>query len=261
MSENNFNFDKYYKNFKYGLISGIAAIIVSHPIDTIKTNVQESKQINFNLKNLYKGLSAPLLGVGLEKSLVFGVFESTKPYTQSNIISGALSGLIASFVVSPFERIKILLQTNQGNWITLRDKLTSPKFMFQGLSATFYRETPGFAIYFATYNLLKDNRKLIGKNFDINSNNISNDITMIESFCYGSISGSFAWIFIYPQDRIKTYIQAISNDNVSFSKGFRHIISIGGYRELYKGFHFALWRAIPLHATAFTTMEFCKKYL
>ncbi len=241
------------KNFQYGLVSGLAAIVVSHPIDTIKTNIQESKKITYNFRSLYKGLSAPLLGVGLEKSVVFGVFESTKPYTQSDVISGGLSGMLASFIVTPFERIKILFQTNQGNWNTIRTNL-NVKFMFQGLSATFYRETPGFAIYFSVYNYMKNSH-------GNKQNNQDNQIGLLESFSYGALAGSIAWIFIYPQDRIKTHIQAISNRNVSFVTGFKEILSSGGYRGLYKGFHFALMRAIPLHATAFASMELCKKYL
>ena len=253
------NKSQYLNNFKFGLISGISAIIVSHPIDTIKTNIQESKPINYNWKSLYKGLSAPLLGVGLEKSLVFGVFETTRPMTQSDVLSGALSGLIASFVVTPFERIKILFQTNQGNWGFVKQNLNH-RFMFQGLSATLYRETPGFAIYFSIYNYLKENRKHMGKilNFD---KDMPDKISLVESFVFGSIAGSTAWIFIYPQDRIKTHIQAITSKNITFVEGFKEIISRGGYRGLYKGFHFSLMRAIPLHATAFATMEFCKKYL
>jgi solute carrier family 25 carnitine/acylcarnitine transporter 20/29 len=250
--------NKYYKNFQYGLISGLTAIIVSHPIDTIKTNIQESKKITYNIKNLYKGLSAPLIGVGLEKSIVFGVFETSIQYTKSDVISGALSGLLVSFIVSPFERIKILFQTNQGNWNFIRNNLNI-KFLFQGLSATFYRETPGFAIYFSTYNFLKDNRNFIPNL--LNKSVQSNQIGLLESFCYGAISGSTAWIFIYPQDRIKTHIQAISDRNIGFASGFKEILSIGGYKGLYKGFSYALMRAIPLHATAFMSMEFCKKYL
>lgn len=254
------NKSQYLNNFKFGLISGISAIIVSHPIDTIKTNIQESKPINYNLKSLYKGLSAPLLGVGLEKSLVFGVFESTRPMTQSDVISGALSGLTASFVVTPFERIKILFQTNQGDWGFIKQNL-NPRFMFQGLSATFYRETPGFAIYFSIYNYLKDNRKYIAKTFNLEKF-MPDKISLAESFAFGSVAGSTAWIFIYPQDRIKTHIQAITTKNIGFVEGFKEIITKGGgYRGLYKGFHFALMRAIPLHATAFASMEFCKKYL
>jgi len=48
---------------------------------------------------------------------------------------------------------------------------------------------------------------------------------------------------------------------LGFIGGFKEILQDGGYRGLYRGFHFALMRAIPLHATAFMTMEFCKKYL
>ena len=268
-------FNKYYKNFQYGLISGLTAIIVSHPIDTIKTNIQESKKISYSIKNLYKGLSAPLLGVGLEKSLVFGVFESSIQYTKSDVLSGALSGLLASFIVTPFERIKILFQTNQGNWNFIGKNLRF-KFLFQGLSATLYRETPGFAIYFSTYNFLKENRNLIVNNQILNKFNCSKlpnlqnlpnlpnnlkEIGLFESFCYGAISGSTAWIFIYPQDRIKTHIQAISDRNIGFVSGFKEILLVGGYKGLYRGFSYALMRAIPLHATAFMTMEFCKKYL
>lgn len=234
------------KNFQFGIISGLNAILVSHPIDTIKTNIQESRKIKYNFSNLYRGLSAPLIGVGLEKTVVFGVFETTKPYTNSDVISGGLSGMLASFIVTPFERVKILFQTNQTNMDLLK-KNFNPKFMFQGLGATFYRETPGFAIYFSVYNYLKENVKR------------NKQISLWESFCYGAISGSVSWVFIYPQDRIKTHIQAISSRNISFVQGFKEILSKGGYSGLYKGFHFALMRAIPLHATAFATMEFCKR--
>ena len=157
-----------YKNFINGWISGLSAIIVSHPIDTIKTNIQEKKPIIFNIKNLYKGLSAPLIGVGLEKAIVFGTYETSIKYTNSNVISGALSGLTASFIVTPFERIKILLQTNQE----IKREMLNRKFLFQGLSATLYRETPGFAIYFSTYNYLKSIRHKLYSDRYLNSLNI-----------------------------------------------------------------------------------------
>jgi hypothetical protein len=243
MSNNN-NFS--YKNFIFGWLAGVNAVIVSHPIDTIKTNIQENKVINYNFRSLYKGLSAPFIGVGLEKAVVFGVFESTRKYTGSDVISGALAGTSASFVVAPFERIKILLQTNQ----TISKTNMNRSYLFQGLSATFYRETPGFAIYFAVYNYLKE--KTLQKKSEIN---------LFESFAYGAFAGSSAWVFIYPQDRIKTHMQALKDRKISFGEGFREILHDGGYKGFYRGFHYALMRAIPLHATAFMTMEICKKYL
>ena len=240
------NTDFSYKNFMYGWFAGINAVIVSHPIDTIKTNIQEKKIIQYNFRSLYKGISAPLVGVGFEKAIVFGVFESTRKYTGSDVISGALSGLSTSFIVTPFERIKILLQTNQS----ISKANLNKSYLFQGLSATFYRETPGFAIYFATYNFLKE--KTLQKKSEIN---------LFESFTYGALAGSSAWVFIYPQDRIKTHMQALKDRKITFGEGFREILQDGGYKGFYRGFHYALMRAIPLHATAFMTMEMCKKYL
>lgn len=239
----------FYKNFQYGLISGMSAIVVSHPFDTIKTNIQNNYKIQYNIKSLYKGLIPPLIGVGIEKSLVFGVYESTRPYTNSDVISGALSGFIASFIVTPFERIKIILQINQADKINYKNSFNR-KFLFQGLSSTLYRETPGFAIYFSVYNQLKKNK----------------NISVLESFSYGAIAGTVSWIFIYPQDLIKTYTQSNTNRTIGFLQGFNEIISseknkFNILKKMYKGFPYALMRAIPLHATAFTSMELCKKYL
>lgn len=247
--------DNYSKNFVNGWISGLSAILVSHPIDTIKTNIQEKKPVDLKFRSLYRGLSAPLIGVGLEKAIVFGIFESTKKYTESDVISGALSGLCASVIVTPFERIKILFQTNQQ----ITKSMFKPNFLFQGLSATFYRETPGFAIYFATYNALKNIRYNIFSGYCNDERNIP-DLTTMEAFTFGALSGSTAWVFIYPQDRIKTHIQALKERKIGFIEGFREILKDAGYKGLYRGFHFALMRAIPLHATAFATMELCKKY-
>lgn len=264
--------DKLHQQFLNGWIAGISAVVISHPFDTYKTHIQENKIMpNYKLRTLYRGLSAPLLGVGFEKAVVFGVYESSITHTRkwcnsiwgdnisafvaSNALSGGLSGMCASFIVTPFERIKILLQTaSTTNSITV--STTGPsvpniRSIFQGLSATFYRETPGFAIYFSTYNYLKykyeqNNKKKLG---------------LVNSFIYGGIAGSTSWLFIYPQDRIKTKIQALKDTNMSFNQGFNEIIKKEGVKGLYKGFSYALLRAIPLHATAFMTMEMCKKWL
>lgn len=231
------------KNFGYGYLAGMMGIIASHPIDTLKTQYQQTNKMVF--KNLYKGLIPPLLGVGLEKAVVFGVYESTIKYTNSDIISGGLSGLSASLVVTPFERIKILLQTGQ-NISNIRNIN-----IFQGLSATLTRETPGFAIYFSVYNKLKN---------QYYQDKIDTYIHPMRSFFYGALSGTASWIFIYPQDRIKTHMQAAYEKKIGFIEAFKHIQKTQGITSFYRGFHLALLRAIPLHATAFTTVELCKRH-
>jgi len=227
-----------FTNFGYGYLAGMMGIVVSHPVDTLKTKYQLTNKFVF--KQLYKGILPPIIGVGLEKAVVFGVYESTIKYTNSDIISGGLSGLCASIVVTPFERLKILLQT--GQTLNGIQKIN----LFQGLSATLTRETPGFAIYFSVYNKLKNQDK---------------DIHPIRSFGYGALAGIAAWTFIYPQDRIKTHMQAARDSKLGFIETFKHIHRTEGITSFYRGFHLALCRAVPLHATAFTTVELCKKYL
>ena len=192
-----------------GCISGMSGIILSHPIDSIKTHKQTSTNVfKYNMSNLYRGITSPLIGVGIEKALVFGTYNLCKSNNINTPFSGAISGLFASVIVSPYERIKILRQTKQP--ISMRMCL-SPSFMFKGIGTTFTREVPGFAIYFSTYEKLKT--------YFFTSQN--KEINIPASFIFGGLSGTTAWIFIYPQDRIKTIIQ---NDMKSVN--ISHIINI-----------------------------------
>jgi len=236
--------DNYY--FK-GCISGMTGILLSHPVDSIKTHYQINKNLinyKFSVSNLYKGLMSPLFGVGLEKALVFGTYNYFKNITNNIPLSGAVSGLVASVIVSPYERIKIMKQTNQK--VILSDCL-KPAFIFKGLSATFTREIPGFAIYFSTYEGLK-------KYYNTNGS-----ISLPASFIFGGLSGITAWVFIYPQDRIKTIIQSQTSTNSNISI-IRNIYNTGGFKQFYKGFSFAAARAILLHSGTFCTMELLSKY-
>jgi solute carrier family 25 carnitine/acylcarnitine transporter 20/29 len=235
-------FDNYYIK---GSIAGMSGILLSHPVDSIKTSIQTNNKMIFNFKNLYRGIMSPLIGVGIEKAIVFGTYNYCKNNNINIPISGALSGLAASMIVSPYERIKIMKQTNQkifskhNPWLIL-----SPSFLFKGLSATFTREVPGFAIYFSTYEYLK--------NYFYTKNN--KNISIISSFIFGGISGSMAWIFIYPQDRIKTIIQS-NNTNINIKTIIKNIYNSGGLKQFYNGFSFAVARAILLHSGTFCTME------
>jgi len=233
------------KFFLFGCLAGMAGIIVSHPFDTMKACIQEDKRINYNARSLYKGVTAPLIGVGIEKAVVFGTYENTIKYTKSDVLSGAFSGLMASIVVTPFERIKIILQLERSFAFKNIQRL-SFGYLYQGFSATLTRETPGFAIYFSVYNYLKNNK---------------DNISSFKIFCYGACAGIVSWIFIYPQDRIKTHLQALADKKMNFKESFREILAQGGYKAFYKGFPYALMRCIPLHATAFSTFEFCKRYI
>lgn len=240
-------------HFINGAVSGMFGVAISHPIDTIKTSIQDSKPIPRSLMGLYKGIVSALTGVGLEKAIVFGTYENMNRHLckynmcdESRIaISGALSGLSASMIVTPVERLKILAQT--GTCINMTH--FHPFSLFKGLSATFTREVPGFAIYFSTYEFLK--RKYCR----------TSDVVPIEmSFVFGGISGGMAWFGIYPQDVIKTRMQSeINGKNTKYFQMAHLLYNENGIRSFFKGFHLALLRAVPLHSGTFMMMEVLKK--
>jgi hypothetical protein len=55
--------------YVFGGISGMFGILLSHPLDTIKTHIQNGNSLaSFKptIGNAYRGISVPLIGVGIE---------------------------------------------------------------------------------------------------------------------------------------------------------------------------------------------------
>ena len=246
----------------YGGIGGMFGIILSHPLDTIKTHIQTGKSFSAfkpSITNLYRGITVPLIGVGIEKAIVFGTYNYIMKKTNCIPLSGAIAGLSASLIVSPYERLKILKQSSQSFKISPL-YILNPQFMFKGLGVTFTREVPGFAIYFSVYEHLKYTTYT----------QHNKEITGLSSFIYGGVSGLTAWIFIYPQDKIKTIIQSNTHSNthsntqsnIHNTKNVNSIVNIVknmystyGITYFYKGFSWAAGRAMLLHSGTFCAIE------
>lgn len=244
--------------YVFGGVGGMCGVLVTHPIDTIKTNFQNGTAIRPT--QLYKGLVPPMLGVAVEKALVFGTFHAVRNQfinKDSNLaisIAGAASGLCASIIVTPCERLKIMAQTNKSANFKINAAIIPE--LYRGITATFSREVPGFAIYFLTYENLKRNQS--GSEKTINKK---------DTFLFGGFAGALSWLFIYPQDLIKTRIQASGTvgtigtvgtkgmTNSGFCNVANMIYKEGGIKAFYKGFSLALARAIPLHACTFLVVE------
>jgi solute carrier family 25 carnitine/acylcarnitine transporter 20/29 len=227
-------------DFINGSIGGIVGTIISHPIDTIKTRMQSNVHNNImsavKAGKLYSGLSAPLFGIMMEKSIVFGFYDIAKTnYGLNNFWSGMIGGFASTVIVTPIDAIKIRLQNNNFKF--------NIKTLYKGFIPTVFRETPGFGIYMTTYNYL----------------NSYNKDSLLCNFIFGALSGFTAWIFIYPSDLIKTKYQAEENGNL------KNIISTiyGKDKKImnfYKNFHMAILRAVPLHGGVFLGYELSKKY-
>lgn len=232
------------ENYISGCIGGVLGTLSSYPLDTYRIRKQSNQIVN---KRLYSGVLSPLLGIALEKAVVFGSYHQTKKYIDNDFIAGLNSGLFASLIVTPVEKYKILKQNNPDLKYSVINKnilskgiIKGTRYLYNGLNACFFREIPGYAIYFQTYqylNKITDNEKR------------SNLKVMFN----GGLSGISAWIFIFPFDTIKTNMQ---QNNTKFFETTRMLIE---NKRLYSGLGLGLTRAFMLHSFVFLGYETSKK--
>jgi solute carrier family 25 carnitine/acylcarnitine transporter 20/29 len=128
------------KSFISGGFGGMALVFVGHPFDLIKVKLQTSTQYQGTLdafksifasegmRGLYKGMATPLVGVtpifavcfwgyDLGQQLARGISGSSNsdPLSMNQILfAGGFSAIPATLLMTPTERIKVLLQT-QGS--------------------------------------------------------------------------------------------------------------------------------------------------
>ena len=153
-----------------GAVAGSVGVGVSYPLDSIKTKSQvyapgaspglgamfRLVYENEGLSGFYQGVTGVMLGQALIKAIAFAVnsFALTKmdatadPNILQLSMAGGLSGLVASFAVNPIERVKVLMQADQGGkyaselscmYHIVRDDSVFG-LMFRGLDATILRE-------------------------------------------------------------------------------------------------------------------------
>ena len=162
--------------------------------------------------------------------LSFGTFDNLHNSNINDFSKGIISGLASTVIVTPMEKIKINLQTQNHKNITL-------KHIYSGCAATFLREVPGYGIYFSVYGSIK-------KESDTN----------VDTFMKGGLSGCVSWAFIYPADYVKTLVQ---HKNISYSSAINQVIKSKNPFVLYSGFSLALLRCFPLHGGVFLGYKLC----
>jgi len=223
-------------NFYSSIYGSMISTLLTHPLDTLKTNFQVSKDSlvttfrNFNknnkgnlIRNYYRGLMVPLLTIPVEKGLVFNLDNYLYNKFNNRFISGIVAGVNAGVLVNIIENIKLNQQIK-------RDIRNVPKLslLTTGLPMTMFREGIGYGIYFYSYH------NLYHKN--------------LNAFLAGGLSGLTAWIFIYPFDRVKTLIQTGNKVNIRFN-------------NLYHGSSISLLRAFLFHGLVFEFYESLNFYL
>lgn len=283
------------KYFISGGFGGICTVIAGHPLDTIKVRLQTMPKPKSGesplytgtwdcarktvkregVLGLYKGMGAPIAGVAPIFAISFFGFGVGKRLQQTSedqplttpqlFYAGAFSGIFTTVIMAPGERIKCLLQIQQGG--TQPQKYSGPvdvvkqlyreggiRSIFKGTVATLLRDVPASGMYFMTYEWLqkmlapKDNKSEIG---------------ILRTIFAGGMAGIANWLVGIPADVLKSRLQTAPEG--TYPNGLRDVFSKlmkeEGPAALYRGCTPVMLRAFPANAACFIGFEACMKFL
>ncbi|KAG0228825.1 carnitine transporter [Actinomortierella wolfii] len=280
------------KSFLSGGFGGIAAVLVGHPFDLAKVRIQTSPDGTYKgtidvfkksfqaegFRGLYRGMATPLFSVTPIFAVSFWgydlgkkiVYAATPNRTSQDLnipelaFAGFFSAVPTTLLMSPSERIKVVLQT-QG---TGANKLYNGPIdvvralykegglssIFRGTGATLLRDGPGSAAYFVAYELIKRSLIPAGKT--------AADLNPLTVMFAGGMAGVAMWTIAIPPDVLKSRLQsAPAGTYKGTTDVLRVLLKTEGPQALFKGLGPAMMRAFPANAACFLGVEYSLKAL
>ena len=281
------------KYFISGGFGGFCTVVSGHPFDTIKVRLQTMPKPSAGeppmytgtldcavktirregVLGLYKGMGAPIIAVApifAMSFLGFGLGKRLQMETPNDVLThgqlfcaGAFSGLFTTTVMAPGERIKCLLQIQQGG--SVPPKYKGPidaaiqiyreggiRSIYKGTCATLLRDVPASGVYFLTYEVIQELLNPSGKT----------DMGILASILGGGSAGVAMWASCMPADVLKSRFQTAPPGKYNGVRDvFVHLIKEEGVRALYKGITPVMLRAFPANAACFFGFELCIRFL
>jgi len=269
------------KSFAAGGFGGICAVLTGHPFDLVKVRLQTGvydsaikgvKQtlVKEGLPGFYRGVLPPLIGVTPMFAVSFWGYDvgkrivsnysgvDSKDFSIKQIsTAGFLSAIPTTLVAAPFERVKVMMQiqdsakkASMGSVIAEMYRTGGIRSIFKGSVATLARDGPGSALYFATYEYLKQSLTKPGED----------KLSLINVSIAGGFAGVAMWLGVFPIDTIKSTQQS-SNTSVSIFKTTSNIYKKGGIGAFFPGVGPALARSFPANAATFVGVEIATLFL
>ncbi|KAL7622178.1 hypothetical protein AAE478_007681 [Parahypoxylon ruwenzoriense] len=256
--------------FAAGAVAGVSEILTMYPLDVVKTRVQLQTGTgagadsyngmldcfqkiirNEGFSRLYRGITAPILMEAPKRATKFaandewgkfyrGIFGAEKMNQSLSILTGASAGATESFVVVPFELVKIRLQdkASAGKYNGMLDVVAKTVknegilAMYNGLESTMWRHVLWNAGYFGC---IFQVRELIPK-AETKRGQIINDLIS------GSVGGTVGTIINTPMDVVKSRIQnspKVPGQVPKYNWAWGACVTVmkeEGFGALYKGF-------------------------
>ncbi|KAF4580704.1 hypothetical protein EYR38_010396 [Pleurotus pulmonarius] len=270
-------------NFAAGAIAGISEILTFYPLDVVKTRMQldtgkttqglvgtfKSIVKEEGAGRLYRGLVPPLLLEAPKRAVKFAANDfwgktylqlsgKAKMDQQLSVLTGCTAGATESFVVVPFELVKIRLQDKTSTYkgpmdvvkqVVAKDGLLG---LYAGMEATFWRHVWWNGGYFGS---IFQVRALLPK-AETQQAQLTNNLIS------GTIGGFMGTVINTPFDVVKSRIQGTPRTPgivPKYNWTYPALVTIfreEGPAALYKGFVPKVLRLAPGGGVLLLVVEF-----
>jgi hypothetical protein len=270
-----------------GSASGMAAVLVCHPLDLIRTKMQIQHTLSISqafkaswseggIKSLYKGFSMPFVAQVGYKSIIFVTNTLSQQYLFTNstsyismFLSGTIAGSVNGLVVAPVEIVRttqIMSKGADGTGQMPVSQAIRHIYQHRGfggfwmtLLPTIIRDGPGIGLYLIAFDKTK---KWLLSQGGYDSKTTSCPVWM--RLVAGSFAGIAFWTWGMPIDSLKTRIESsikAHGHNMSIAEIVKQQIRGVKLIELYRALPVAYVRGIPSAAVTLTTYDLCLEYL
>lgn len=270
-------------NFAAGAIAGVSEILTFYPLDVVKTRMQlETGKAKHGMVGtlssivkeegfgrLYRGLVPPLLLEAPKRAVKFaandfwgktymGLSGESKMTQQLSVLTGLSAGATESFVVVPFELVKIKLQDKTSTFAGPIDvvkqiiRKEGPLGLYAGMEATFWRHVWWNGGYFGCIHQVRS----------MLTPAETQQGQLLNNFISGSVGGFVGTAINTPFDVVKSRIQGTAKVPGVVPKynwtypALMTIMREEGPAALYKGFVPKVLRLAPGGGVLLLVVEF-----
>ncbi|RHY01967.1 hypothetical protein DYB25_010344, partial [Aphanomyces astaci] len=263
---------------------GMCLVAAGHPLDLIKVNMQTmptpkageaplyasatdcARKIiaKDGVKGLYRGMSAPLVGVtpifaicfwGYDMGALIAVRHDAHASHKLNYVHLAQSCWdIQSQAVARGEPIQFNGMSDCAKHLYKTGGLRS---VLQGIECADFNVSRSVG-YFAGYEGVKRALTPAGQSPE--------ELNAFRTFIAGGMAGVINWVVAIPPDVIKSRIQAAPEGTYAsgfsgIADAYKKLVAAEGHGALFKGVGPAMARAFPANAACFLGVEVSKKVL